>query len=152
MLASSEYLARHKTRLKVMAVAWTKEQNQLDQSVLSRNLKSRIYFRELRGRSISDFEFNLQKTSTSRRPDLLLGEKQTKTIWICDTAKWPNGWVFVYEPSVCGFGSSCSHLNFRSQASFKQGVPWHSGNYRVWIHSETCTWHDKNIESNAPYR
>ena len=24
--------------------------------------------------------------------------------------------------------------------------------YRVWIHSETRTWHDKNIQSNAPYR
>ena len=23
---------------------------------------------------------------------------------------------------------------------------WHSGNYRVWIHSETRTWHDKNIQ------
>ena len=23
---------------------------------------------------------------------------------------------------------------------------------RVWIHSETGTWHDKNIQSNAPYR
>ena len=22
---------------------------------------------------------------------------------------------------------------------------------RVWIHSETRTWHDKNIQSNAPY-
>ena len=22
-------------------------------------------------------------------------------------------------------------------ACFKQGVPWHSGNYRVWIHSES---------------
>ena len=28
-----------------------------------------------------------------------------------------------------------------------QGVPWHSGNCRVWIHSETRTWHDKNIQS-----
>ena len=27
-----------------------------------------------------------------------------------------------------------------------------SGNYRVWIHSETRMWHDKNIQSNAPYR
>ena len=27
-----------------------------------------------------------------------------------------------------------------------------SGNYRVWIHSETRTRHDKNIQSNAPYR
>ena len=24
-------------------------------------------------------------------------------------------------------------------------------NYIVWIHSETCTWHCKNIQSNAPY-
>ena len=23
---------------------------------------------------------------------------------------------------------------------------WQSGNYRVWIHSETCTWRDQNIQ------
>ena len=28
-----------------------------------------------------------------------------------------------------------------------QAVPWHSGSYRVWIHSETRTWHDNNIHS-----
>ena len=65
---------------------------------------------------------------------------------------WLNGWVFVYELSGCGFESSCSHFTFRFRACFEQGVPWHSGNYRVWIHSETRTWHDKNIQSNAPYR
>ena len=27
----------------------------------------------------------------------------------------------------------------------ERGVPWHS----LWIHFETCTWHDKNIQSNA---
>ena len=43
--------------------------------------------------------------------------------------------------------SSCSHLNFRFRACFEQGVSWHSGNYKVWIHSETRTWHDKNIQS-----
>ena len=62
---------------------------------------------------------------------------------------WPNGWVFVYELSGSGFESSCNHLNFRFCACFEQGVPWHSGNYRVWIHSETRTWHDKNIQSFA---
>ena len=41
------------------------------------------------------------------------------------------------EISGSGFESSCSHLNFRFHACFEQGVPWHSGNYRVWIHSET---------------
>ena len=60
---------------------------------------------------------------------------------------WLNGWVFVYELNGCGFESRCSHLNFRFRACFEQGVPWHSGNYRVWIHSETRTWHDKNIQS-----
>ena len=29
---------------------------------------------------------------------------------------------------------------------------WHSGNYRVWIHSEKRTWDDRNIHSNAPCR
>ena len=60
---------------------------------------------------------------------------------------WLNGWVFVYELSGCGFEPHCSHLNFRFGVCFEQGVPWHSGNYRVWIHSETRTWHDKNIQS-----
>ena len=55
---------------------------------------------------------------------------------------------FVYELRGCGFESSCSHLNFRFPACFEQGIPWHSDNYRVWIHSEAHTWHDKNIQSN----
>ena len=62
---------------------------------------------------------------------------------------WLNGWVFVYELSGCGFESSCSHLNFRFSTCFKQGVPSHSGNYRVWIHSEMRTWLDKNIQSHS---
>ena len=53
----------------------------------------------------------------------------------------------IYELSSSRFESSCSHLNFRFCACFKQGVPWHSGNYRVWIQSETRTWHEKNIQS-----
>ena len=61
---------------------------------------------------------------------------------------WPNGWVFVYKLSGCGFESSYSHLNFRFQACFGQVVPWHSSNYGVWIHSESRTWHDKNIQLN----
>ena len=35
---------------------------------------------------IWDFEFNLPKKTTSRRPDLMLEEKQMKTIQICDVA------------------------------------------------------------------
>ena len=64
---------------------------------------------------------------------------------------WLNGRVFVCELSGCEFESFCSHLNFRFCACSEQGVPWHSGNYRAWIHSETHTWHN-NIQSNALYR
>ena len=57
--------------------------------------------------------------------------------------------MFVYEGRGCGFESRFSHLNFRFRTCSEQGVPWHSGSYRVWIHSETCTWHDKNIQSDT---
>ena len=59
---------------------------------------------------------------------------------------WLNGRVFIYVLSGCGFESRCCHLNFRYRASFEQGFPWHSGNYRVQIHYETRTWHDNNIQ------
>ena len=55
--------------------------------------------------------------------------------------------MFIYELSGCGFEFCCSHLNFRFCTCFEQGVSWHSGNYRVWIDSETRMWHDKNIQS-----
>ena len=56
--------------------------------------------------------------------------------------------TFVCELSGCVFESLCSHLNFRydmSSLTFRK-------NYRVQIHSEPRTWHDDNIQSNAPYR
>ena len=65
---------------------------------------------------------------------------------------WLNGLVFVFEISGCGFKSRCRNLNFECCTCFKQRVPWHPGNYRLWIQSETHTWHDNNIQSNAPYR
>ena len=64
---------------------------------------------------------------------------------------WLNGWVFVYQLSGCKFKYCCSHLNFRHCVCFKQGVLWHSGNYRVYIHFERRTRHDKNMQSNAQY-
>ena len=60
----------------------------------------------------------------------------------------PNGWVFIYELNGSGFKSSCSHLNFRFRACFEQRVPWYSGNYRVWIHSENAyvTWQEHTFQ------
>ena len=43
--------------------------------------------------------------------------------------------------------SRWSHLNFIHGTCIMQGALWHSGNYRVLIHSKTCMWHDKNMQS-----
>ena len=51
--------------------------------------------------------------------------------------------MLVYELSGSGFKRSCSHLNFTLRACFEQGIPWHSSNYLLWIHPETCLWHDR---------
>ena len=59
-------------------------------------------------------------------------------------------WLYVLVMSyTCHifFESCCSHLNFGFRTCFEQGVPWHSGNCSVWIHSQMRTWHDKNIQS-----
>ena len=39
-----------------------------------------------------------------------------------NSSVWPNGWVFVYELTCCGYEYRCSHLNFRYRDSFEQGV------------------------------
>ena len=41
----------------------------------------------------------------------------------------------------------CSHLILRYRYCFEQGVPWNLGNYRVYIHSAMCMWHDKNTQA-----
>ena len=86
LLASSEYLTRHNRPLKVMAVAWAREQYLSDQNVkwYPEKWKRGHVLKNSQAKLVCDFEFNLRKTTTSRRPDLMLEEKQTKTIWICD--------------------------------------------------------------------
>ena len=39
-----------------------------------------------RAKLVWHFEFNLRKTTTSRRPDLVLEDKERNKIWICDMA------------------------------------------------------------------
>ena len=51
-------------------------------------------------------------------------------------AKWlsvrlPTKWLWVRI--------QLQRLNFKFRACFEQGVAWHSGNYRVWIHTERRT-------------
>ena len=70
-------------------------------------------------------------------------KRLSSVLWLILLNDWV--WVvFVYELSGSGFESHCSHFNFKYHAWFlsKKKVPWHSGNCRVYIHSETCSWHD----------
>ena len=39
------------------------------------------------------------------------------------------------------YESRCCHLKNIYRVCFKQGVPWNSGNHRVYVHSKTRTWH-----------
>ena len=72
----------------VMAVAWAKEQNLLDRNVkwYQEKWKRGHVLENFQAKLVWDFEFNLRKTTISRRPNLMLEEKQTKTIWICHMA------------------------------------------------------------------
>ena len=60
---------------------------------------------------------------------------------------WLSTWMYVSGISSFEFESSCCYLIFTFFACFKQDASWYSGNYRVWTHSETCTWNEKNIKS-----
>ena len=55
---------------------------------------------------------------------------------------WRNGSVFVLRTKWFWVRVQLQSLKFQISR-----LPWHSGNYRVWIHSEARTWHDKNIRS-----
>ena len=79
---------------------------------------------------------------TDRYPD------QPSIIW----AVGPNGWESLCKRSGSGLKSCCSHVTVRFHTCFEQGIPWHSGNYRLWIQSERRSWHQKNMQSDAPYR
>ena len=77
-------------------------------------------------------------------------DKYSLLRWIISSV-WSNGSMFVYELCGCGLKTRCSDLNFEYPPCFEQGTSWLSNKYRVWIHSEMRTWHNNNIQSNAPY-
>ena len=65
-----------------MTVAWAKEKNLLDENVkrYQENWKRRHVLKNSQAKLVWNLEFNLRKTTTSRRPDLMFEDKQTKTI------------------------------------------------------------------------
>ena len=51
----------------------------------------------------------------------------------------------IWRLSDCNWTRTQNHLVCKRTLN-------HFANYRIWIYSETTAWHDKNIQSNAPYR
>ena len=72
----------------VMAVAWAKEYGLVGKETkwYMENWVREQVLENSRAKLVLDFEFNLSKTTTSRRPDLVLEDKERNKIWICDMA------------------------------------------------------------------
>ena len=70
-LANSEYLTRHNRALMILAVAGVKQQ---ELGTVLENDKVELVW---------NFAFQLWKTTTVKRPDLILELKTDKKIWIC---------------------------------------------------------------------
>ena len=88
VLANSEYLMRHNRALMIMAVNWAKEYELIGNDVIwyKERWERGAVLENKRGKLVWDFEFKLRKTTTARRPDLILEDKEKKKIWICDMA------------------------------------------------------------------
>ena len=88
VLLNSEYLTRHKRALMVLVVAWAKEYELIGEDTVwyKERWQQRTVLENGKAKLVWDFEFSLRKTNTSRRPDLILEDKKSKKIWICDMA------------------------------------------------------------------
>ena len=92
-------------------------------------------------RSISDCNWT--------RPHNHLVQKRTLN-HLAKLAKWLNWIVSTYLYGAC----DCIFLSCHIRTCFEQRAPWHSGNYRVWIHSETSSQFNSGppVQSSPPYR
>ena len=88
VLVNSDYLTWHNRALIILAISWAKELNLVEKDMKWYKQKwCREYTLENdHTKLVWDFEFNLRKTTTSRRPDLTLEDKEKKILWICDMA------------------------------------------------------------------
>ena len=72
----------------ILAVAWTKHQELMDQEAIWYQQKwdREMVLENNKAELVWDVEFHLPKSTTARRPDLILELKIDKKIWICDMA------------------------------------------------------------------
>ena len=70
----------------IMAVSWAKEYEVIGNEVMwyKERWERGAVLENERGKLVWDFEFNLRKTTTARRPDPILEDKEKKKIWICN--------------------------------------------------------------------
>ena len=87
-LANSEYLSRHSRALMILATSWEKEHGLIGQDVVwyEQRWGRGTVFENERAKLGWDFQFRLRKTTTSRRPDLILETKEDRKILGCDIA------------------------------------------------------------------
>ena len=76
VLANSEYLARHNRASMILAIAWVKEHDLVGQDVVwyKEQWERGTVIENGKAKLIWDFKFHLRKTTTARRPDLILGD------------------------------------------------------------------------------
>ena len=91
VLAGSDYLKRHNNALMVLIVEWAKQESLLpSNSVWYKQKWSKGTVLEKNGKKICwDFEFTMRKTTSARRPDVMIENDEEKKLWIVDMA-YPN--------------------------------------------------------------
>ena len=72
----------------ILAISWAKEFNlvEIDMKWYKQKRCRGYTLENDHAKLVWDFEFNLRKTKTSRRPNLILKDKEKKILWICDMA------------------------------------------------------------------
>ena len=72
----------------ILAVQWAKELELIDtQTKWYNERRERGHVLEnSKAKHVWDFEYHLKKTTTYRRPDLTLEDKETNMIWLCNMA------------------------------------------------------------------
>ena len=72
----------------ILALAWANEHDLVGQDVVcyKERWEQGTVPENGKAKLIRDFQFHLRKTTTARRPDLILEGKKEKLIWVCDMA------------------------------------------------------------------
>ena len=100
------------------------------------NLVVKIHKHKLKFWKTFSFDFSFTVLSKKARSLNATGFEHTTTYFANERSYIQTGvtkWLNVCLKNGCGIESQCNHLNFIYRTSFKHGVLWHSGNYRVYI-------------------